>query len=94
MQSRCGYVIPAVVSPLRAADDAEFPELAPEHPAEQLHHGLQPQRQPLVRLLEGEHEHVDVHQVVLQEVHQLLDARLLLLQAGGNKYSSNSENVY
>ena len=66
--------------PVCRLQDDIIPKLSTEHFLKQRDHRPQAVRHPVVRLLEGDDEHVDVLDLVPQRGHQVLDGLLLLEQ--------------
>ena len=64
--------------PVCRLQDHIIPKLSPEHFLKQRDHGPQRVRHPVVCLLEGDDEHVDVLDLVPERRHQVLDGLLLL----------------
>ena len=66
--------------PVCRLQDDIIPELSTEHFLKQGYHRPEGVRHPVVCLLEGDDEHVDVLDLVPQRGHQVLDGLLLLEQ--------------
>ena len=67
--------------PVGRLEDGVIPELPTEHFLKQRDHRPQGVRHPVVCLLEGDDEHVDVLDLVPERGHQVLDGLLLLQES-------------